>query len=436
MWSIYSKNYLRKNRAACLSILTTVFISVIFISFITTLFSNLWIDERARAAYEGRTWQPTLLMGIYAVILLMVCAALLIMIYYAFEMTKDGRLHQLGILQSVGATPRQIRAVLMQEAFVLGILPIFPGILPGIGLAYFFTVKANEVNRIVGNMEVTFTYGYKLFFLTVLVCLATVWLAAVRSAVRLGKISALEAMRGVWQNVSVKTVRQRSGFLGKPFPGKRWMHRSIEWEMARRSMDMRKKAFHTATLSLTLSFLAFSLFLNVWVISGASRRITYFERYWDTWDESRRMLEMAQEQLIEQAYTMTIGGLCVLLAGIGIANIFSNTLGSIRMRKREFVCYQSIGFTPKSLWKILAIEGASMALRPIWISLPVNVAFVLWAVHISPPTMQDYLEAMPVLPISIFAVSILAFTGLACYLAGKQIIGADLMESLRDETMY
>lgn len=426
MWGIYSKHYLKKNRAVSLSILAIVFISVVFISFLTTLFFNLWMDGKVRAAYEGRVWQPALLTGIYAVILLIVCAALLIMIYYAFEMTKDGRMHQLGILQSVGATPRQIRAVLMQEAFVLGIIPLLPGMLPGIGLAYLFTVKANEVNRIVGNMEAIFVYGYKLFFLTVLCCLFTVWLAAARAAIHLGKIGVLEAVRGGEKDMPVKISRRMAGRK----------HRSIEWEMAKRSMDMRRKAFRTAALSLTLSLLAFSLFLNVWTISGASRKMTYFERYWDTWDASRRMIELAHEQLIERAYTMTVGGLCVLLAGIGIANIFANMLGSIRMRKREFARYQSIGFTPKSLWKMLAMEGAFMALRPIWICLPVNVLFVLWAVNISPITMKDYLEVMPVLPIGIFTAAILAAAGAACYLAGKRILGADLVESLKDETMY
>lgn len=436
MWSIYSKHYLRKNRAASLSILSTVFIAVVFLSFLTALFSNLWIDERARAAYEGRVWQPALLTGIYAVILLMVCAALLIMIYYAFEMTKDGRMHQLGILQSVGATPRQIRAVLMQEALVLGSLPLLPGMLPGIGLAYLFTVKANEVNRIVGNMEVTFFYGYKLFFLTALCCLLTVWLAAARAAVHLGRIGVLEAIRGGQKDVSAETSRRRADFGRKGFLRKRRMHKSIEWEMVRRFMDTRKKAFRTAFLSLTLSFSAFSLFLNVWTISSASRQITYFGKYWDTWDESRRMVEMVHEQLIERAYTMTVGGLCVLLAGIGIANIFTNMLGSIQMRKREFARYQAIGFTPKSLWRMLAMEGAFMALRPIWISLPVNILFVLWAVDISPITMRDYLRVMPVLPLGVFAAAILGATGIACYLAGKRILEADLVESLKDETMY
>lgn len=52
-------------------------------------------------------------------------------------------------------------------------------------------------------------------------------------------------------------------------------------------------------------------------------------------------------------YKLIIGALCVLLAFIGIANVFSNTLGFIRQRKREFARYMSIGMTPEGMRKCL-----------------------------------------------------------------------------------
>lgn len=436
MWSIYSRQYLKKNRAASLFIVAAVFISTVFLSFLITLFANLWTDERTRALYEGRTWQPTLLTGIYAVILFLVCGALLLMIYYAFEMTKGGRMHQLGILQSVGATPGQIYGVLMQEAFVLGALPLIPGMLPGIALTWLFTEKANEVNRIVGNMEATFVYGPKLFFLTALICLLTVWLAAAGAARSLSRIGVWEALRTEPERVDEKNGHRMSPSLTGLLGNRIRIFRSLEWEMARRSMRGRKKAFRAASLSLTLSCTAYGLFMNFWVISGESRRITYFDRYWDTWDAQRRIVEMTQERLTEQAYTMTMEGLCILLAGIGIANIFANMMGSIRLRRREFARLQSIGFAPKNLWRILAFEMAFVVLRPVLISLSVNALFVIWAVYISPPSVTDYLAVMPVLPFMAFTGAILASAGFACYLSGRKILGADMVESLKDDTLY
>ena len=43
------------------------------------------------------------------------------------------------------------------------------------------------------------------------------------------------------------------------------------------------------------------------------------------------------------------GGFCVLLAVIGIGNVFSNTLGFVRQRKREFARYLSVGLTPEGM---------------------------------------------------------------------------------------
>lgn len=428
MWDIYVKPYLKRNRAASVSVLSIVLLAVIFISFLVTLFYNLWLDEQVRAAYEGRTWQPALLMTLYGVILLIICMALLIMIYYAFEMTKDGRIHQLGILQSVGATPGQIFTALMEEAFALGVLPLIPGMLPGICLTWLFTEKANEVNRTVGNMETQFVYHPFLFFLTAALCLLTVWMAAARSALHLSRMGVLEAVRGRTEELFEKRKRR--------FVRTKSTYRNVERELARRSMRVKKRAFRTASISLTLSCLAFSLFLNLWVISSVSRQITYFDRYWNTWDAQRQALEITHEKMIESAYMLTMGGMCALLAGIGIASIFANLMGSIRLRRREFARYQSVGFSTESLWRLLILEAAEAAVRPILISVPVNVLFVLWAVSISPPTIKDYLEVMPVLPLAAFAGSIAVAAGLACFLSGRRIMEADIVESLKDDTLY
>ena len=45
-------------------------------------------------------------------------------------------------------------------------------------------------------------------------------------------------------------------------------------------------------------------------------------------------------------YELILGGLCSILGLIGIANVFSNTLGFLRQRRREFARYMSIGMTP------------------------------------------------------------------------------------------
>ena len=74
---------------------------------------------------------------------------------------------------------------------------------------------------------------------------------------------------------------------------------------------------------------------------------------------------------------MTIfGGFCVLLAVIGIGNVFSNTLGFVRQRKREFARYMSVGMTQGEIKKMFCVEAFTIAGRPILITLPLAVVAV------------------------------------------------------------
>ncbi len=58
----------------------------------------------------------------------------------------------------------------------------------------------------------------------------------------------------------------------------------IEGELAGNALKAQKKALRTSTLSLTLSFLGFTLMLCFFTLSEISTNHTYFERYQDAWD--------------------------------------------------------------------------------------------------------------------------------------------------------
>lgn len=58
------------------------------------------------------------------------------MIHHAFAATMTNRIHQLGILQSIGATPRQIKSTLVNEVVVMSLPAIIIGNIIGIGLCW------------------------------------------------------------------------------------------------------------------------------------------------------------------------------------------------------------------------------------------------------------------------------------------------------------
>lgn len=95
-----------------------------------------------------------------------------------------------------------------------------------------------------------------------------------------------------------------------------------------------------------------------------------------TFEVENRIQEKIDNDAMLNGYKLIIGALCVLLAFIGIANVFSNTLGFIRQRKREFARYMSIGMTPNSMRKMFIIEALVIGGRPALITLPITVLLV------------------------------------------------------------
>ena len=154
----------------------------------------------------------------------------------------------------------------------------------------------------------------------------------------------------------------------------------------------------------------------------------------ETESENRIQERLSNDSLIH-GMVMILGAFCVLLAMIGIAHVFSNTLGFLRQRKREFAGYMSIGLTPQEMKKMFCIEAFVIAGKPILITLPLTVLFVQFAVtasYLDP--MVFWLEA-PILPILIFAAAIALFVALAYYIGGKRLLQCDLNETLRNDTL-
>ncbi|WP_195267354.1 ABC transporter permease [Eubacterium sp. 1001713B170207_170306_E7] len=588
---------------------------------------------------------PPLLLGFYLCVLVVLCFSLVLIIYNAFSVSMNARLHQLGILQSVGATPRQIRAALMQEAFALSLLPMLLGIGAGIGLNAAFVHFSNLIGSEVQRQAAVFDYSPWVFLAALAACLLTVGLSAWVPARRLSRMTPMEAIRG-GDSKAVEKVRSFR-LLSRLF--------GLEGELAGKSLYVRRKAFRTATVSLTLSFLVFSVFLNFMTLSDISTQQTYFERYKDKWDllatleeadaadpallarireipgvesgtayrkvdatttlspellsdelkalggpealkdtgitvengsyrvqapilvlddasfqaycekagiradesaappavtvnriwdntsshfrapvykpfirqadaeiltlyspggksvqlettaftdqtpELREeyedfalmqvmpestfariagnfergalyisLLTASEDQIAgaeaelaglldqtgsacrienrqaDEAYNtaarnalnVIMGVLCGLMAFIGIANVFANVLGHISQRKREFARYLSVGMTPGGVWRVLSMEALIIGLRPILISLPFNVLFIIFAVNASKLAPAVFIQSMPLIPLAAFAIVVLAAVGLAYAAGGRIICRSAIADTLKDDTLF
>ena len=218
---------------------------------------------------------PPMLLTLYAVILIIVAVSLILIIRGSFELSMNARIHQFGIFSSIGATPRQIRTCLLQEAAFLSIAPLLLGSLLGI-LISFWGIKAINffAADVSGRHEAVFQYHPSIFAATVFISFLTVIFSAWIPARKLSRMTPLEAIRNTSGLLLKK--KKHSRFLSCIF--------GMKGELAGNALIAQKKHLRISTLSLLLSFLGFSIMICFTTLADISTRYTYFERYQDVWD--------------------------------------------------------------------------------------------------------------------------------------------------------
>ena len=218
---------------------------------------------------------PPMLLTLYAVILIIVAVSLILIIRGSFELSMNARIHQFGIFSSIGATPRQIRTCLLQEAMALSILPMLIGSMSGILISYGVIKAVNFfASDVSGRHEAVFQYHPSIFAVTVFISFLTVIFSAWIPARKLSRMTPLEAIRNTSGLLLKK--KKHSRFLSCIF--------GMKGELAGNALIAQKKHLRISTLSLLLSFLGFSIMICFTTLADISTRYTYFERYQDVWD--------------------------------------------------------------------------------------------------------------------------------------------------------
>lgn len=660
MWKEYTKGYLKNNRASAVSMMTASFISALLLSLISAIFYNMWKYEVERLTAEGDTYAlqamylardvndtaPRLVFPLFLLIMGLASFSLVIIIHNVFAVSMNARIHQFGIFSSIGATPRQIRTCLLQEAVLWCALPVMAGTLLGIAGAKGEVEWSNiSLAGVENRREAVFGYHPLIFIATILITGVTICASVWLPAWKLSRMTPLDAIKNAGDG---QLKRRRHSRILSFFFG-------MEGELAGNALKVQRKALRTASLSLLLSFMAFTLMQCFFTLSAISTRETYFEKYQDAWDimvtvkdeeiglfedteQIRALLgaedvavyqkaaakcRLSQEELSEEmmanggfsyasekdvtregetyvvnapililddesflhyceqigtaprldgvvilncirdvtnpdfrhpqympyleesqltrilgrtedtelpvlAYTQEVPllreeyatldyyelvhfmplslweenkgriagaeedtyirilcregvtawelndlqrqidavaagryriesenrirsyeendkklqgmmavfeGFCVLLAVIGISNMFSNTLGFVRLRKREIARYLSVGMKPQEIRKMFGIEALVIVGRPLLLTLPVAalaVGAMLKASYVDP---AEFLAKAPLRPIAAFFLAVLASVGFSYYLGWRGVRKINLTEVLRDDTM-
>lgn len=591
--------------------------------------------------YDPRDETPPLLQLFFLAVLVGESLSLVLIIHNAFAVSMNARVHQLGILASVGGTPAQLRRCLLREAATLCAVPVTVGSGAGVLLCWGAVQGANALaGDLPGRVDARFCYHPLVLVLTLAAAGVTVLVSAWIPAQRLSRLTPLQAIR---QGSEAEPRQPRRVWLLSRLFG-------VEGELAGQALRAQKKALRTAGLSLTLSFLSFTLVLCFLTLSDISTGHTYFARYQDVWDvmatvqdtdigtftsrteltdlpgvescviyqkaralcllpqedssqsvkdlgglealtgapaaegvytlqaplvilddeafaqycrslglelgpgvvvldrvwdsvhsnfryksylpltagvttltlqpagggaavkvpvlgcadqppalreeyenyalvqvvsagywqqlrpslgaaepelfirllgpegadlETLRRMEDALTARLEDAYTLEtenrlqekadndrmlagykllVGGLCGLLAVIGLASVFSNTFGFLYQRRREVARCLSIGMTPGQLGRMFAIEAMTLALRPALITLPLAAVIVGWMIRASYLDPAEFLARAPWGPVLAFLGAVCALVALAYALGARRLLHSDLTEILKNDT--
>lgn len=219
---------------------------------------------------------PRMVFPMFLLVTAMSSLSLIVILYNSFAVCMNARTRQIGIFASIGATPKQIRSCLLQEAAFLCTVPVLAGNLLGIAGSMGLLRLSNLLLKDAVSKRHPAVFGYHPLILTLslAVTLTTIWISAWIPARKLSVVPPLEAIRNTGE---LQLKRKKNSYALTRLFG-------VEGELAGNALKAQKKALRTASFSFLLSFMAFAIMQCFFSLSKISTQETYFEKYQDVWD--------------------------------------------------------------------------------------------------------------------------------------------------------
>ncbi len=209
-----------------------------------------------------------MLYGLAAIVTALIIFGSVALIYNAFSISVSERTRQFGLLSSVGATKKQLRRMVLFEAFAVSIIGIPLGIIAGIGgIGITLMFIGNKFHSFgFSSIDMTLSVSPASVLIAAAVALVTVLISARIPSERAAKVSAVEAIR---QNADItdkgriaKTSKLTYRLFGLP------------GVLASKHYKRDRKKYRTTVMSLFMSIVlfvsasAFTEYLTETVYSG------------------------------------------------------------------------------------------------------------------------------------------------------------------------
>ena len=197
--------------------------------------------------------ERSVLIGLTTVLVLLIAYGSISLIYNSFSISISERIRQFGIMRSIGASNRQIRRMVLFEAFLLAMIGIVLGIIVGcVGIG---VTLAWVQNNFIVNITNKVGLGLRLvisplpILIAVLICLVTTIVAAYIPAYKAIHKSAIEAIRQS-DEIIIKPNEVKTSILTQKLFG-------FAGVMATKNFKRNKRKYRSTILSLALSVILF-----------------------------------------------------------------------------------------------------------------------------------------------------------------------------------
>lgn len=226
-------------------------------------YNNELLKLYGESTYEGVN--RSLVLALFAVVLIiMICT--IAVIYNTFHISVLERISQFGILRCVGATPFQIRNIVIREATLLSFIGIPIGISTGTMLMklLFYNISLLTLGFL---NDMKMVVSIPVIIAASILGLISVYLSAIGPARQASRVSPLDAVKntGATKIEQVTTIKKSKLSL-KLF--------GIEGQFARRNLQRNQKRFRITIFSMVISILLFIVFSDVVNVMKESMQVS------------------------------------------------------------------------------------------------------------------------------------------------------------------
>ncbi|MEA5057887.1 MAG: ABC transporter permease [Anaerotignum propionicum] len=223
-----------------------------YIDSISDEYSHILNDDVLRfMGLSGEKMITVLLYSIVGILIALVMLGSVFLIYNSFNISLNERMHQFGILMSVGATEKQLLNSVLFEGLCVGAVGIPLGILVGIPSIRFVLalVAKNFANAMYDTVPLALVVSIPVLIGAAVISLITILISAYIPAKKAARTPVMECIRQT-NEVKVEGKAIKISKFAKRFYG-------LEEVLALKNFKRNKRRYRSIILSLTLSVVLF-----------------------------------------------------------------------------------------------------------------------------------------------------------------------------------